>query len=113
MRRIEPQHETVEKAPPAGWAFDEQPVHLRRQPQDAEPFAERRLAARRLAIDADKAAFAAFRLAPGADADIPPAGHDSCRDGPASGDRLACRRPTPPPPPPPRGGGGARKTTVG
>src|SRR5947207_7614361 len=49
MRRIEPQHQAVEKAPPAARAFDEEPVHLRRQPQDAEPLAERRLAARRLA----------------------------------------------------------------
>src|SRR5437868_5406462 len=83
MLRIEPQHEAVEKAPPAARAFDEEPVHLRRQPQDAQPFAERRLAACRLAIDADNAAFATIGLAPGADADIPPAGHNCRRDGPA------------------------------
>jgi hypothetical protein len=83
MRRIEPEHEPVEKPPPAARAFDEQPVHLRRQPQHAQAFAERRLAAGRLAVDADDAALATLRLAPGADPDRPSACHDGRRHGPA------------------------------
>ena len=61
MRRVEPEHQPIEQPPPAARAFDKQPVHLRRQPQHAEPLAERRLAARRLAVDAHHPALARRR----------------------------------------------------
>ena len=58
MRRIEPEHQPIEKPAPAAGPVDEQPIHRRRQPDDAEPLAECRLAARRLAVDPDDAALA-------------------------------------------------------
>ncbi len=83
MGRIEPQHQPVEKPPPPGGTLDKQAIHLRRQPQHAEPLAERRLAAGRLAIDADHAAFAAGSIPAGADADSAAARLDGRRDSPA------------------------------
>ena len=77
------EHQPVEKAPPRRRAFDKQPVHLRGQPEDAELLAERRLAACRLAVDADDAPLAAGGVAAGADPDRAASRRDRRRDGPA------------------------------
>src|SRR5438874_11714551 len=83
MRRVEPEHKPVEKAPPRAGPLDKQAVHLRRQPQDAKALRERRLIAGGITIDADDATFAAIGLTPGADADRSLAGRDGRGDSPA------------------------------
>ena len=71
MRRIEPEHQPVEQPPPPGRSLDKQPVHLRRQPNTPSRSAKRRLAARRLAVDADDAALAGRTVATGRRAAVP------------------------------------------
>ena len=91
MRRIEPEHQPIEQPPPPGRPFDKQPIHQRGQPQHPEPLGERGLAARRLAIDADRAALAARVVASGADANRTASGLDGRRDRPARDRRLGRR----------------------
>ena len=52
MGRIEGKDQTVEKPAAARRAINEQTLHIRRQPQGGDNFAQRRLAAHRRAIDA-------------------------------------------------------------
>ena len=86
MRRIERQHQPVEKPPPAARAFEKQPIHLRGQPHHAEVLAERRLAARRLAVDPHHPALDGFRrIAAGADAQCAAPRREGRGDRPASG----------------------------
>src|SRR5579872_4517397 len=84
MRRVEAEHQPVEEPPARRWALDEQPVHLRGQPGDADDLAERRLAAHILAVYAHDAAFAARRIAAGADEHCAAARFDRGRDRPAA-----------------------------
>ena len=93
MRRIEPEHEPVEQPPTSGRPLNEQPIHLRRQPQDTEPLAECRLALRRLAVDAHRPPLALRPDAAGTDCDGPAPGGDGRGDGPARGARLAAVAP--------------------
>ena len=60
MRRVEPEHEPVEKSPAAARSLEKQAVHLRGQPQHAQPLGKLRLAARRLAVDPHDPALAAI-----------------------------------------------------
>ena len=73
MRRIEAETSRSRKRRRAAGAFDEEPVHLRRQPdQAAERSASVGLALRRRAVDAHDAALAAVAVARG-----------RCRSGPS------------------------------
>ena len=85
MRRVETEHEPIEKTPPPARTLDKQPVHRRGQPQDAESLAERRLAAHRLAVDSHDPPLPRCRVVPSADAQAAAAGRDDRSDGPAAG----------------------------
>src|SRR5207245_6171478 len=76
VRRVETEHEPIEKAPPSARTLDKQTVHRRGQPQDTKPLAEHRLAAYRLAVDADDPPLPCRRVVPGADAQTAAARRD-------------------------------------
>ena len=60
MAGIEAQHQPVEESPPSARAFDEQPVHRRRQPHHLHDVAQIGGALRRRAVQAHLTAFAAI-----------------------------------------------------
>src|SRR5207302_9883823 len=94
MRRVEAEHEPIEKTPPSARTLDKQPVHRRGEPHDAKPLTERRLAAHRLAVYPHHPPLARGRIVPGADAQAAAAGRDDRGDGPAAG-RVILPRPGP------------------
>jgi hypothetical protein len=93
MRRVEPEHQPVEKAAARRRAFDKQPVHLRGEPGDPDHLAERGLATRVFAVDAHDATLAASRVAARADLDLAAMRRDGRRDGPAGFGFLVIRAP--------------------
>ncbi len=70
VRRIEPIDQPVEKAAPRRRRLGEQPVHLRRQPDDAEMLGQGGLRARRAAVDLHDAALAGVARGVAAGADL-------------------------------------------
>ncbi len=91
MRRIESEHEAIEKPPPAAGPFEEEAIHRRRQPDDPEARTELGLAARRLAVDTHDPPFAFHPVPAGADLQRAAPGRDRRGDGPAA-DRPGRRR---------------------
>src|SRR5215469_4692866 len=89
MRWIEAEHQAIEKPPPAARTVEKEPVHRRRQPYQAQPLAERRLAANRLSVDAHDTALACRAISPGPDPQRAAARCDDCGDRPPRIRRLA------------------------
>ena len=67
MRRVEAEHEPIEEPASPARTFEKEPIHQRRQPNDAQSFAECGLAARRLAIDSHNPPFVRCTIATGPD----------------------------------------------
>ena len=89
MGRVEAEHQPVEKPPPRRRAIEEQAVHGRGQPQGAHHLGERRLAARRLAVDAQGPPRRSLRRRAGAERDRTAIAVELDGDAPA---RLRRRR---------------------
>ena len=87
---IEAQDQPVEKAPARASALDEEPVHLRREPNQMDQARELRLALGLGAVDADEAALAggARRVAAGADLHLAARGLEPGGDRPGPGRHL-------------------------
>ena len=82
MRRVEAEHEPIEEPASPARTFEKEPIHQRRQPNDAQSFAERRLAARRLAVDSHNPPFTRCTIATGPDPKRAVPRRDDRRDGP-------------------------------
>src|SRR5713101_7859835 len=82
MLRVEPEHQPIEKPPPAARTVEEEPIHWRRQPDDPKPLAERHLAARRFSVDAHDPPLTRCRVTAGADPHRAVPRGDDRSDGP-------------------------------
>src|SRR5271165_1707635 len=82
MRGIKPEHQPIEKPPASAGPFEEEPIHRRRQPRDAEPLAECRLAAHGFAVDPHNPALTHRAISPGPDAQGAAARSDDRGNGP-------------------------------
>ncbi len=89
MARIERGHEPVEEAPARRSGIEEQPVHLRGQPEQREPLGKPAQAALGRSVDAQQAPFAGILLdgciAAGADLAFAVGPVETHGDGPGSG----------------------------
>jgi hypothetical protein len=81
MRRLQREHQTIEKAPPVASTAGEEAIHRGRQPQDAQPFAKQ-VHGRRRTVDADLPPLGRTGLGTGSNVDFVELGGDGPRAAP-------------------------------
>ena len=89
MRWIEAEYEPIEKPASPARTFEKEPIHKRRQPNDAQSFAECGLAAHRLAVDSHHPPFARCTIATGPDPKRAMLRRDDCGNSPSQIRSLA------------------------
>ena len=94
MGRIEAEHQSIEKPATPARPLEKEPIHLRGQPHDTEPLAERGLGANGLAVDPNNPALARCAVLSGADMQLSAARSDDRGNGPARIAAVTPRRGT-------------------
>src|ERR1700740_2760798 len=92
MRRIEAEHEPIEKPAPAAGTLEEQAIHQRGQPHHTELLPQRRLAAHRFAVDTYDPALAGCGVMARPESDDPTPRHDDGGNSPAVGQAFVISR---------------------